>query len=207
MEARCRFYRRVLDRNPDNLSIWMKYGHSRKEMGNFGEAESAYRAAAARNTSSPEPRLHLGHILKMQGRQQEAEATYLQVIGLHTSNPEALSGLESLGWSERQLTALAKLLNQRVGLQGSDDQSHAARAKAQSSSRVTLESRSCNTSMDRLGERRKARAWRKRSRSIGASEVTYYRGRQEFGGLKSDQVKRLKTRADVIRHSTGSRKW
>ena len=29
-------------------------------------------------------------------------------------------------------------------------------------------------------------------RSIGASEVTYYRWRQEFGGLKSDQVKRLK---------------
>lgn len=29
-------------------------------------------------------------------------------------------------------------------------------------------------------------------RSIGATEVTYYRWRQEFGGLKSDQVKRLK---------------
>src|SRR6266704_1424671 len=29
-------------------------------------------------------------------------------------------------------------------------------------------------------------------RSIGISEVTYYRWRQEFGVLKSDQVKRLK---------------
>ncbi len=29
-------------------------------------------------------------------------------------------------------------------------------------------------------------------RSIGISEVTYCRWRQEFGGLKSDQVKRLK---------------
>ena len=29
-------------------------------------------------------------------------------------------------------------------------------------------------------------------RSIGVSEATYYRWRQEFGGLKSDQVKRLK---------------
>src|SRR5919198_4020749 len=29
-------------------------------------------------------------------------------------------------------------------------------------------------------------------RSIGVSEVTYYRWRQEFGGFKSDQVKRLK---------------
>ncbi len=29
-------------------------------------------------------------------------------------------------------------------------------------------------------------------RSIEVTEVTYYRWRQEFGGLKSDQVKRLK---------------
>ena len=29
-------------------------------------------------------------------------------------------------------------------------------------------------------------------RSIGINEVTYYRWRQEFGGLKSDQVKRLR---------------
>src|SRR5207253_8865674 len=29
-------------------------------------------------------------------------------------------------------------------------------------------------------------------RSIGVSEVTYYRWRQEFGGLKSNQVKRMK---------------
>ena len=29
-------------------------------------------------------------------------------------------------------------------------------------------------------------------RSIGVSEVTYYRWRQEFGGLKNAQVKRLK---------------
>ena len=29
-------------------------------------------------------------------------------------------------------------------------------------------------------------------RSIGVSEVKYYRWRQEYGGLKSDQVKRLK---------------
>ena len=29
-------------------------------------------------------------------------------------------------------------------------------------------------------------------RAIGVTEVTYYRWRQEFGGLKADQVKRLK---------------
>ena len=29
-------------------------------------------------------------------------------------------------------------------------------------------------------------------RSIGVTEVTYYRWRNEYGGLKSDEVKRLK---------------
>jgi putative transposase len=29
-------------------------------------------------------------------------------------------------------------------------------------------------------------------RQIGVSELTFYRWRQEFGGLKTDQVKRLK---------------
>ena len=29
-------------------------------------------------------------------------------------------------------------------------------------------------------------------RSIGVTEITYYRWRREFGGLKTDQVKRMK---------------
>jgi transposase-like protein len=29
-------------------------------------------------------------------------------------------------------------------------------------------------------------------RSIGVTEVTYYRWRQEFGGLKTEQIRRLK---------------
>ena len=40
-------------------------------------------------------------------------------------------------------------------------------------------------------------------RAIGVSEVTYYRWRQEFGGLKSDQVKRLK---DLERENTRFRR-
>ena len=30
------------------------------------------------------------------------------------------------------------------------------------------------------------------ARAVGVTEVTYYRWRREFGGLKADQVKRLK---------------
>ncbi len=32
-------------------------------------------------------------------------------------------------------------------------------------------------------------------RSIGVTDVTYYRWRSEFGGLKTDQVKRMTRRA------------
>src|SRR5882762_10420521 len=40
-------------------------------------------------------------------------------------------------------------------------------------------------------------------RSIGVSEVTYYRWRQEFGGLKSGQVKRLMDFFDPAMDMTG----
>jgi putative transposase len=36
-------------------------------------------------------------------------------------------------------------------------------------------------------------------RQIGVSEVTYYRWRQEFGGLKTEEVKRLKDLASISR--------
>ena len=37
-----------------------------------------------------------------------------------------------------------------------------------------------------------SRSWNSALRQIGVSEVTYYRWRQEFGGLKIEQIKRLK---------------
>jgi putative transposase len=41
-------------------------------------------------------------------------------------------------------------------------------------------------------DRPRDRAWRMQFARFGVSEVTYYRWRQEFGGLKIEQVKRLK---------------
>src|SRR5438067_2175084 len=50
-------YRKVLDRNPNNPSIWVQYGHALKESGELAEAESAYRAAIARDVRAAEPHL------------------------------------------------------------------------------------------------------------------------------------------------------
>lgn len=47
-------------------------------------------------------------------------------------------------------------------------------------------------------------------RSIGVTEVTYYRWRKEFGGLKVDQVKRLKdleTESEPLERHWSERQW
>src|SRR2546423_9867954 len=70
----------------------------------LAEAEGASRRAKLATSAHRSRRYNLGHMLRMQRRQQEA--AYLQVIRLHSANTEALTGSESLSWSERQLTAL-----------------------------------------------------------------------------------------------------
>ena len=42
-------------------------------------------------------------------------------------------------------------------------------------------------------------------RSIGVTQFTYYRWRKEFGGLKTDQAKRLKELGSEASNATGSR--
>src|SRR5215831_18006835 len=59
------FYRRALDRNPDNPPIWVQFGHALKESGKLAEAERAYRAAICRDPAVADPHLQLGHVLKL----------------------------------------------------------------------------------------------------------------------------------------------
>lgn len=103
------FYRKALDRNPDNPPIWVQYGHALKESGNLREAERAYRAAVARDPTAADSHLQLGHVLKLQGKQEEAEAAYLRAFALDPVLPYPPDGLRDLGWSETRLSALRRL--------------------------------------------------------------------------------------------------
>src|SRR4051794_25479708 len=55
-----RLYRKALDRNPKRSEIWVQLGHALKELGNPTGAETAYRAASARNPAAADPHLQLG---------------------------------------------------------------------------------------------------------------------------------------------------
>jgi GT2 family glycosyltransferase/tetratricopeptide (TPR) repeat protein len=101
-----RFYRRALDRNPDNPPIWVQYGHALKEAGDAAAAARAYRAALSYAPGVADTHLQLGHALKLQGKTEEAQAAYLRAFALDPTLPHPGAELSGLGWSESQLREL-----------------------------------------------------------------------------------------------------
>jgi tetratricopeptide (TPR) repeat protein len=105
-----RFYRKALDRRPQNPPIWVQYGHALKEMGRLAEAEGAYRMAVAHDPSAAESWLQLGHALKLQTRNDAAEAAYLRAVALGPALLQPLDELRACGWSHRQAGELGAML-------------------------------------------------------------------------------------------------
>jgi tetratricopeptide (TPR) repeat protein len=103
------FYRKTLDRDPGNASIWVQYGHALKQSGDFAGAESAYRAAILRDPSAADPYLHLGHVLKLGGEEGQARAAYLGAVVRDPQRPQAFDELRGLGWSGAQISELRYL--------------------------------------------------------------------------------------------------
>ena len=103
------FYRKALDRNPANASIWIQYGHALKQSGDFAGAEGAYRAAILRDPSTADPYLHLGHVLKLEGEEGQARAAYLGAVVRDPQLLQAFDELRGLGWSDEQIGELRHL--------------------------------------------------------------------------------------------------
>src|SRR5689334_19817521 len=83
-----RLYRQVLDRDPDQASVWVQYGHALKESGELrdpdklAQAEGAYGRAVSLAPSVADSYLQLGHVLKLQGKIEPAQAAYLRAFAL-----------------------------------------------------------------------------------------------------------------------------
>ncbi len=114
-------YRKALDRNPRNPSIWVQYGHALKESGELrdpeklAQAEIAYRQGLSLDPDLADTYVQLGHILKLQGETDGAEACYLRAFALDPSTPYPVNELSGLGWSAAQIAELKKL----IALEGS----------------------------------------------------------------------------------------
>ena len=98
-----RYYREVLDLNPDNPGIWVQYGHSLKESGNLPEAENAYRHSLKLDADVADTHLQLGHALKLQGRKIEASVAYFRALVLDPALDHASFELKGLGWTRGRI--------------------------------------------------------------------------------------------------------
>jgi glycosyltransferase involved in cell wall biosynthesis len=115
-ELATRLYRRALNRDPHNASIWVQYGHALKESGELrdstklAQAEIAYRRALSLDPGIADTHLQLGHALKLQGKIEEALAAYLRAVALDPSMDSAAFELKQSGWSEAHFAELRRLL-------------------------------------------------------------------------------------------------
>ena len=103
------YYRKALNRNPQNPLICVQYGHALKESGYLSEAEAAYRMAVAHNPRLADAQLHLGHALKLQGKLIAAESAYLLAFTLDPELSDPLRELRAMGWPEARVAELQRL--------------------------------------------------------------------------------------------------
>src|SRR5690242_5144100 len=69
-ETAARLYAKALKRNPNRPPIWIQYGHALKAMGQFNEAERAYRIAIIQEPNNNDAAAQLQDLLN----QKEAQA-------------------------------------------------------------------------------------------------------------------------------------
>ena len=110
MARAARLYRKALRRTPEQPAIWVQYGHVLKNVGDLAAAEAAYRRAIGHQPASYDAQLQLAHLLKSRGRNDAAEAAYLRSLALNQDAPEPLTELAALGWTERELAELKRMV-------------------------------------------------------------------------------------------------
>jgi glycosyltransferase involved in cell wall biosynthesis/Tfp pilus assembly protein PilF len=103
------YYRKALQRRPQNSPIWVQYGHVLKESGRLTEAERAYGTALAYDPRSADSYLQLGRVLKLQDKREQAAAAYLRALVLDPSFNAASLELKQLGWSEAHLSEVYQM--------------------------------------------------------------------------------------------------
>ena len=94
---------KILRRNPHNAPILVQYGHTLKETGRLGQAETAYRKAIAWGAGVSDNYVQLGHVLKLEGKLDDARTAYLVAFVLDPAGIDAARELDELGWPTEAL--------------------------------------------------------------------------------------------------------
>lgn len=90
-------YRTLLTRYPEQVEMWVQYGHALKESGYLVDAELAYQQAINRCATNADSYLQLGHVLKLQHKRDEAIEAYKRAFCLDPSATTPSIELKALG--------------------------------------------------------------------------------------------------------------
>lgn len=119
-DAAREYYRRYLDRVPDDAGIWVQYGHALKESGHLEEAEAAYRQSIEHDPTEGDSFLQLGHALKLLGRREAAARAYAEALERDPASGHARIELLGLGWSRDAIRSLAGQGEEAFGRAGAN---------------------------------------------------------------------------------------
>lgn len=78
-------YATHLKLKPEDIDIWVQYGHALKESGKIQEAEAAYRKAEAARPEDADIHIQLGHVLKIQENYVSAIAEYSRAFEMDSN--------------------------------------------------------------------------------------------------------------------------
>lgn len=90
-----RSYEKALRLLPEDDKLWVQYGHSLKEQGDFERAEKAYRMAINIDSQNADTHLQLGHLLKISQNYKGAEESYQQALLIDPNLSSASRELQS----------------------------------------------------------------------------------------------------------------
>jgi glycosyltransferase involved in cell wall biosynthesis len=110
-------YRSVLDADSSLAHIWIQYGHSLKETGQYDEAERAYKLGCELKPSG-DAFLQLGHLYNLTKRKALAEESYLHALRAEPGMADAERELLHLGWSTRRLLRARFASDEALGSDG-----------------------------------------------------------------------------------------
>ncbi|HEY4115948.1 MAG TPA: SPASM domain-containing protein [Rhizomicrobium sp.] len=164
-------YRKALDVNPAMTGVWIQYGHALKRSGNRPAAETAYRAALAREEANESARHHLWQLLCKSGRVRDMLDEHRKLAASEPlPAPVEKMDASDVVFEEREAESLAPAANvcaapPELGLDEWDSNEEIDRLEVSSHSLGHLLMEDC-TNQDARAEllqiRRKLNVWKRR---------------------------------------------
>lgn len=109
------FYRRHLDRHPEDSAAWIQLGHSHKELGEFVEARAAYEQATKSQPENVDGWIQLAHIARRTDDREVAIGVLENGLSVNPQAERIMDEMLAAGARDRLPITVQKALEERRG--------------------------------------------------------------------------------------------